>query len=214
MNDKRNKEKFREIWSTIILPQARTLCSEHPGIRMASERKAKHDCWIAYKAFNKHCSNNYMAHPDAPLDRHKVAACYTYAVVASHMLQIPADAPNDLEINLINERLAITVGCSVLASYTHKTVENIRDISSDQKGELLAFVEQGVRFPSEDSVSHGVYLEDALRYLGFTFVEQNYNILLLGLLFYEWEKTLLPDHESYVQMMRARPGEYDHTPEN
>lgn len=213
MNEKRNKEKFQEIWDTVIFPQAQELCSECPGVHMVSERAAKRDCWTAYKAFNKHCSNNYMGNPNAPLDRHKVAACYTYAIVAAHILQIPASAPDELEINLVNERLAITVGCSVLAGYTYQTIKNMQGISDEQREKLLARVREGVHFPDEDSVSHGVYLKDVLSYLGFTYAEQNYNILLLGLLFYEWEKTMLPDQESHRLMMRARPGEYDHIPE-
>lgn len=41
------------------------------------------------------------------------------------------------------------------------------------------------------------------RYLAFTHVEKNYNILLLGLLFYEWEKTLLSEND-YLEMVKAK----------
>lgn len=212
MNNKRNKIKFLEIWDSVLFPQAQKLCNECSDILVIPENRAKSTCWKAYKAFNKQCSYNYMSNPKAPLDRHKVAACYTYAVVAARILQVRPSAPDNMMTNLVNERLAITVGCSVLAGYTYETVKNMEDLSVERKASLLSFVEQGVRFPGKNMVSHGCYLDDVLRYLGFTYAEQNYNILLLGLLYYEWEKTLLPDDESRKMLMRVRPGEYAHTP--
>lgn len=205
MSQKRNKEKFEEVWSKIILPQANDLRSEY--IHLPHPKASKKACWKAYKAFNMHCSVNYMRDSEAPLDRHKVAACYMYAVVATHMLHIDDAAPLTLDINLVNERLAITVGCSVLVGYTVETIRNIPSIPEEKRRALESYASQGVRFPSGNEVSHGSYTDDVVKYLGFTYVEQNYNILLLALLLFEWEKTLFQDHDDYVLMLHTRPGE-------
>lgn len=204
MSDKRNEDMFDQFWSNAIYKQAQSLCDEY--ISMRSVNSAKKRCWEAYDAFNKHCSTNYMGGPDELLDRHKVAACYTYAVMVAQILKADDDAPNELGYNLVNERLALTVGCSVLASYTLKTIGDIKEISDEERARLVEYAKQGVRFPSEDELSHGRYVDDVLRYLGFTYAEKNYNVPLLGLLFYEWEKTLLPNHDAYVLMMKTRPG--------
>ena len=94
--------------------------------------KAFDDIWMMYSAFNEHCSKNYMLDPDAHLDRHKIAACYTYAIVAVQPIEVNKAAPLAQGVNLVNEQLAITVGCSILCSFTKATVLK-SSIAKDEK---------------------------------------------------------------------------------
>lgn len=78
-------------------------------------------------------------------------------------------------------------------------------IAKDEKrlAKALERIEGGVVFPHPSEVSHGVYELDVARYLAFTHVEKNYNILLLSLLYYEWEKSLLSEND-YIEMVKAK----------
>lgn len=210
MNRKYNKkcdfDFYERLWRAVIKPQiqSRLKQTDASGYYSCQLGKSFDDIWMMYSAFNEHCSKNYMLDPDAHLDRHKIAACYTYAIVAVQPIEINKAAPLTQGVNLVNEQLAITVGCSILCSFTKATVLKSSIAKDEQRlAKALERIKGGVVFPHPSEVSHGVYELDVARYLAFTHVEKNYNILLLSLLFYEWEKTLLSETD-YLEMVKAK----------
>lgn len=54
-------------------------------------------------------------------------------------------------------------------------------------------------------------MENALNCLAFTQIEQNYNVLLLALLYYDWELRLMDssDHELVIRYYSNKMGRYN-----
>lgn len=186
MEGKRNKEKYLEVWDEIILPAINDLI-EIDGVGIFSKKKTKKAIWRAYKVFNRHCSLNYMKNSQAPLDRHKVAACYMFAIVEVSPFFINKDASLDHEVARVNEYLAVNVGCAVLSSFLKTIVNKMKD------PELVVEIENSLKngFPLDFSVSHGEYLLNLMDALHLTRIEKRYNIPLLAILVFHWESSVV-----------------------
>ena len=75
-NKKCDFDFYEGLWRVVIRPQiqSRLKQTDAPGYYSCQLGKAFDDIWMMYRAFNEHCSKNYMLDPDAHLDRHKIAA--------------------------------------------------------------------------------------------------------------------------------------------
>lgn len=178
----RNKNYYRRLWDGVIAPEL-DMYERHEGLVCALGRiETKRRIWRAYKAFNKHAHDTYMEDPNYPLDRHKVAACYTYAVCAAYPFGSKVAYSR---IPYANEWLAITVGTSVLAGFIEKAMQEIN--LSEEKAEILqSRLTSG--WTCDWDVGHGESYRDCVaQCLSFTGKERNYNVMLLALLLYHWE---------------------------
>lgn len=171
---KRDRRAFEALWSKIAVPQIEKIL--RPGIELRPS--AKQDVWDAYVAFNLHASQHYLK-GDGQLDRHKVSACYTYAFVAA----MPLIVDEEHAALHLNERLAMLIGCTVLANFDKVAVRHLDTLTDAEKHRAIARIKQGVRFPR--MTGHDVsYEESFASCLCFTQIEQNYNIPLLSMLFF------------------------------
>ena len=185
MSGKRSHTAYKTLWASVIEPALQECI--HDGVRLRNT--AKEDVWRAYVALNSHTSQTYMADSTGLLDRHKVAACYTFAVLMAMPLVVEGDSVADH----LNERVALHTGCSVLASYLAQAVGHAMGFDDASEKRALERIAKGIEFPD---VGHGeTYEQSVLNCLTFTQLEGNYNVLLLALLYYDWELRLMNPHD-------------------
>lgn len=144
-----------------------------------------------------------MSNSNKPLDRHKVAACYMYAILAAFPLAIDDGVSVDSSPYMANERLAIILGCSILAGFLLETIESVPDETwpgSLDKQRLINRVKSGVPFP--EKVGHGDYVKNMTECLCFTAIEKSYNILLLAKLLFHWEVLVVGECYDFIVSVR------------
>lgn len=128
--------------------------------------------------FNKHCKGTYMLDLEGILDRHKVCACYMFAIIKADTLRchlVGADT-EQRHLNL-NENLAITVGMSVLRAFVLVSINDNEELSEEAKETLRKRIDDGVVFPD---CNHGEYRSNFAAELYYTKKESSYNILSLA----------------------------------
>jgi hypothetical protein len=194
MSAKRSQKAFDSLWEGVIAPALEAYVREGKGVTL--RKNARNDIWTAYSAFNRHASNTYMRNPGGLLDRHKVAACYTLSI----LLAMPLLVEGEHEGDHLNERVSLHCGLSVLASFLTEAVKRAPGFTDEARKKALERITQGVIFP--DPVGHGdSYVQSVLNCLAFTQIEQQYNVLMLALLYYDWELLLMDfeDHRLVVE---------------
>ena len=183
------------MWKKAIEPEIKALTTNGditcPHIDDARER-----IWFCYCCLNLSVSENYMKKPRGRLDRHKIAACYAFAIICAVPLMARNRKEADEWVLLANERLAVTVCCSVLSSYAcgklKKAAATFKSRGEDYASDLLfdaarGFHRRGIVFPSH--VGHGASYEESLyRSLRFSRIEKRYSVLDMALLAYGWER--------------------------
>lgn len=203
MPDKRSRKTFDRYWALVILPEIISLTSE-PGVTCASLDYARDSIYNAYCNLNRYYSEKYLRQGTDLLDRHKVAACYSYAIVAAQPLTIAEDiivqsadikeiygqtcSESSTQIvlsSIANGRLALSVGASVLMSYMR---QSIRALKLPDEDEYIRRLGNNLVFPSHDEVAHGRFETDLANYLCISGIEENYNVPLLGMIFYLLER--------------------------
>lgn len=226
MAGKRDAELFDLIWLHVICPEIERLC-DGQYVTCDNLEYAKQAIWDAYCEANWECANTYLAVKDGQLDRHKVAACYMFAILEVFPLDINIAEPDDnRRAYLSNERLSVTVGVSVLGIFDHSIAEELHNRSDkdddtatgslklDEEGayrsagcltdreyrQVIAQIENGVNFPVSFPTPGGSYYDSVLIALCSAVVEENCNILMLALLLYHWEAALLGSeyHERFL----------------
>ncbi len=195
MSGKRSQGTFDRFWRMIIEPEIESL-GERYAVRCADVDAARKRIQTAYIALNRHFSENYMASPDILLDRHKVASCYSLAIIAAEPLETPryemgasgsAGGWGSLaeRASIANGILALQVGCAVLMSYTRHSVRQLHH--DGMLGELLK-LEDGVVFPLVSETVHGSYYFDLANYLVICGIESYFDVPLLGMIYYHLER--------------------------
>lgn len=170
---KKEKENFLE---NIIEPVKELYLSLYA--EMVCLDNAKELIWREYVKFNTHCKTNYMLDSQGRLDRHKVCACYMYAIIKANTLSCRLAKSNTEESYLcLNEQLAITVGMSLLRAFICADIKYSTIFSEEEKQSLYAIVENGIIFPE---CNHGDYRDNFAAELHYTNEERNYNILSLA----------------------------------
>lgn len=203
---KRSEEAFNKFWDSIIFPQM-TKLAEEAGVSIdEGPDKVRESTRKLYAMLNEHCSEWYMSKPEKLLDRHKLAACYMYAIIAARPLAIDSPRTTKTESLYANERLAITTGCSILVSYKLEAIDDPQtELTPEERAHAKERATRGVRFP--DEVAHGEYVLNTAKALSFTQIEGTYNILLLATLLFHWDETLADEkagsaiRESYKKMV-------------
>lgn len=196
---KRNRAAYERIWEQSIERMIRQMEGKYAGL--THTETAKEDIWNAYVAFNTHASNHYMKYSGARLDRHKVCACYIYAILAARPFLV---SPKEIglgcgsTLTFADERLAMHVGCTLLGNGLRRTLRKVDGLGEEEKREAIERLRKtGILFPKQ--VGHGDYVESVLMSLHHTREEGNYNILQLALIIFHWERcTLSRDVHSAV----------------
>ena len=170
-----DRDSYETLWEEGILPLIRKYKTKVSGISVKDN--AKELIWQEYNTFNKNCKQKYMRDTDERIDRHKVCACYIYAIVKAHPLEFSLMTDSDDNYSIINEYIAIKTGLSLLRAYIIENASKNKELSEKQKSDIIGKVNQGIRIPD---CNHGTYIENFASELHYTYTEGNYNILSLA----------------------------------
>ena len=182
---KRDVQAYGELWQNVIFPLCDDICGQNPAIHLSTT--AKEDIWEAYVRFNAQVSHHYMRNPNALIDRHKVAACYSYAVLEACPLWIDARSVREgSAADYANERLAMALACSIVAAELRVVVPRVDSLTDGERRRTLARLDNGLVFPKR--VGHGDYVQSVLVSLRHTRREDTFNVLQYALLIFHWER--------------------------
>ena len=149
---------FENTWHYAVVPQMHDI-EERAGkkVFLEPEEVLKERVHKAYQAFRRYCKTHCMTYPNRPMDRHKVAACFMLAIeVAQLAPQVYTDT--DESVRYTNERLATTVGCSILISFILEVMDYISDHAWGLKHRMSLHIEQSV--PKDTPNGNGSYTGD------------------------------------------------------
>ena len=139
--------------------------------------RAKELIWDTYCEFNRHCKQTYMASSTHLLDRHKVVACYMYAIEKAFVLSsVNSLMQGDSTHIFLNETLAVTFGMSLLRAMIMDAIHFTESDDKTKQG-LLGVFDSDIVFPE---CTHGQFRDNLLSQLSFTRIEGNYNTLSLA----------------------------------
>lgn len=146
------------------------------------DKNAKAKIWNCYCEFNQNCKNHYMKNSEKLLDRHKVSSAYIYAILkVSPLICVTALEEGVNDSLLLNEKLALCFGMTLLRSLIFAEINNLSDeclnLLNVTKKDLENIFDDGVLFPE---VNHGNYKHNLLVQLYHTKKESSYNILALS----------------------------------
>lgn len=167
---------YEQIWNVVIRPTMEDYALRFADVTILED--AKETIWKEYIELNRHCKTKYMKEIKGRLDRHKVCACYMYAVIKAGVMRCNLAASDTEERYLaLNENLAITVGMSLLRAFIMASIDNNENLSKNDKEIYKSRVADGITFPD---CNHGIYRENFVAELYYTNLERNYNILSLA----------------------------------
>lgn len=171
-----DKNSYDKIWEVVINPTIQDYRNRYSEI--AISHNAKEVIWQEYINFNKHAKLTYMQEAGGKLDRHKVCACYMYAIIKANILSCHlADSDTEQSYLALNENLAITVGMSVLRAFVVSSINSSEQLPGDKKEALRKKIDSGIIFPD---CNHGDYRNNFAAELYYTKKENNYNVLSLA----------------------------------
>lgn len=171
-----DRNSYNQIWSLVIKPTMEDYTNRYSEIAIACN--AQEVIWQEYMNFNRHCKVQYMEDVGGKIDRHKVCACYMYAIVKANTMSCKlADSDTEQSYLALNENLAITVGMSLLRAFVLASIDSSEELSTEQKELYKSRIADGIVFPA---CNHGVYRENFASELHYSDVERNYNILSLA----------------------------------
>lgn len=171
-----DKNSYQKIWEVVIHPTIQDYQNRYSEITVS--HNAKEAIWQEYVNFNKHAKLTYMQKADGKLDRHKVCACYMYAIIKANTLNCHlADTDTEQNYLALNENLSITVGMSVLRAFILASINYNEELSNETKKTLAKRIDDGIVFPD---CNHGNYRNNFASELYYTKRNNNYNVLSLA----------------------------------
>ncbi len=171
-----DKSSYQQLWEIVINPTIQDYSNRFAGICCAHD--AENAIWKKYVYFNSHCKDRYMQDPSGKLDRHKVCACYMYAVMSANVLSCKlADSDDERKYLALNENLAITTGMSLLRAFILSAIDCSTNLPDDDKSRFRERVAEGIAFPE---CNHGAYRNNFAAELHYTQEENAYNVLALA----------------------------------
>lgn len=171
-----DRNSYEHIWDVVIKPTMDNYANRFSEVAIANN--AREVIWQEYVRFNHHCKSQYMENVDGKIDRHKVCACYMYAIVKANVMSCRlADSDTEQSYLALNENLAITVGMSLLRAFVLASIDSNEELTSDKKELYKSRIANGIVFPE---CNHGVYRENFVSELHYADLERNYNILSLA----------------------------------
>lgn len=171
-----DKTSYEQIWSVIIKPTMDDYMNKFSEISISYN--AKEAIWQEYINFNRQCKIQYMEDLNGKIDRHKVCACYMFAIIKANVMSCKlADSNTEQSYLALNENLAITVGMSLLRAFVLASIDNSKQIRTEDKILYKSRIDNGIVFPQ---CNHGIYRENFASELHYTARDGNYNILSLA----------------------------------
>lgn len=171
-----DKNSYARIWDVVINPTMKDYMKRFSEVVIS--HNAKEAIWQEYVNFNQHCKRQYMQDPHGKIDRHKVCACYMYAIMKANVMSCKlADSDTEQSYLALNENLAITVGMSLLRAFVMGSIEDSKELTNEEKKLYKSKIKDGVIFPE---CNHGNYRENFVSELHYSNIERNYNILSLA----------------------------------
>jgi len=171
-----DKSSFYSVWSILIEPTIVDYSNRFADICVA--HNAQDAIWNKYLTFNRRCKENYMADSNGKLDRHKVCACYMYAIISANVLSCRlVGSDTEQKYLSLNENLAITVGLSLLRAFIISSINSSNELTAEKKKELISRIEDGIPLPR---CNHGDYRKNFVSELHYTHEEGCYNMLSLA----------------------------------
>lgn len=167
-------DSYRIYYQRILLPVINEYCAKESGIEVRPN--AEELVWGNYVKLNRHCREEYMNNPEKLADRHKITACYIYAILKADILHcsLSKELGDDMNL-LLNERLALCFGMTLLRALIRGNAKELKD--EEMKEKVLNAFEDEMFFPK---TNHGDYKQNLLFQLYYTKKEGNYNILALA----------------------------------
>lgn len=167
-------DSYQIYYQKIIQPMINDYCNKESSIEV--HPYAENLIWRNYVKFNRHCREEYMDDPEKLTDRHKVVTCYIYAILQADILycSLSKQLGDDLNL-LLNERLALCFGMTLLRALIRGNAKNLKD--EEIKKKVLSAFDGEMNFPK---TNHGDYKQNLLFQLYYTKKEGNYNILALA----------------------------------
>lgn len=167
-------ESYCQYYDKIILPVIDLYKSQYSELII--NPNAKNLIWENYSDFNKHCKLKYMKNSEHLIDRHKVVACYIYAIEKSKIIIAVESIKNGDDTNLmLNERLAFCFGMTMFRALILDLIDDLD--SSEKKDQARKIFDKGFDFPE---CNHGDFKNNFLSQLYLTYKDSNYNILALS----------------------------------
>ena len=145
---------FGIYYDNIIEPVLTEYISSTPGLVL--NPFSKNRIWSEYCFFNQLCKTRYMKEEAHLIDRHKVVACYIYAVEKAHVITsvVSLQEGDDTHL-LLNERLALCFGMSVFRALIMDLADGLEDLEMRRKA--IAAFGDGFAFPE---CNHGKYIDN------------------------------------------------------
>lgn len=138
--------------------------------------RSKEQIWNEYLRLNNHCKTFYMSSDSRLIDRHKVVACYMYAIERANVISVAESLrQGDRSQLLLNEKLAVSFGLSLLRALILDIVEELHDV--ELQGKLWGIFDGDISLPK---CTHGDFKSNLLMQLYYTKKEGNYNVLSLA----------------------------------
>lgn len=174
-----DRDSYEIIWDKIISKELNNYQSLYINC-IELIPNVKEEIWQKYVSLNTYCKTNYMLFSDKKIDRHKVAACYMIAIATLNPMKFVKKI-DDIEVHLaINERLAITVGLSLVRAFAIADIIENEDISKEEADILVKKFENGIKLPNKYLVNHGNYLDNFTNEIHFATAEGKICILSLA----------------------------------
>lgn len=131
-----DRTSYNKIWSILVKPTMEDYSNRFSEIVIV--HNAQEVIWQEYIKFNEHCNLQYMQDVYGKLDRHKVCACYMYAIVKANVMSCKlADSNTEKSYLALNENLAITVGMSLLRAFVLTSIESSDYLTIDEKNYIV-----------------------------------------------------------------------------
>lgn len=167
-------DSYHIYYQKILQPVIDDYCSKESGIEVRPDAEVL--VWRNYVKFNRHCHEEYMSDPKKLTDRHKITSCYIYAILQADILHCSLSRQLGDDMNLLlNERLALCFGMSLLRALIRGNAKELKD--EEVKKKVLSAFDGELGFPK---TNHGDYKHNLLFQLYYTKKEGNYNILALA----------------------------------
>lgn len=174
-----DRESYEIIWKEIIEKEIKNFMDSYYGY-VCLIPNAKEEIWKKYVFLNNYCKVNYMVSCEKKIDRHKISACYMKSVLLVAPLRFSKKLEDGEDALALNERLAITVGLSLVCAFVISAIKKQEDITQEERQKLIDKFDRGINVPSGNLVNHGDYMENFCKELFFNVMEGDLSILSLA----------------------------------
>jgi hypothetical protein len=188
------RKDFKDYFDNTVTVLADKICEENPSFHFTKKFDGLYEEYLNQRTLLKLLIKKIDDPPEKRnLDRHKVAACITIAVMKTRLLYIDdIDDVNDSyslgKASRMNEQLAFLCGLNLLISYMVEDPE----IDAKIKNKLGDFKFPETRYEkynkNKEEGKHKRYIDSMIRGLYYSNISSGFPILLLSNIFFLLEE--------------------------